>query len=345
MAGTTGSTGLNNAFADTQQVQTTLPSWYDQAQQNVINQAGNSLNQAPAFQNTAAQGAVNTLSGPTNPFTQGQAALGTIASGAANPWLTSSTGQVTPNTSTPLGGLFSAENAQLNQLLPNYTAGMNASGIGSGQFGSLRDMTAVNKAKADAQSTLFAQQMTAALQNQNAGVNAGTGLGTVGSQGITAGLNTGNAQMNAPFIGPGNYANMVNAVNAPATVSQQNQMSPLSMFGALSQIPSAGSNLIDSIFGTPAQGTQGISGYRPATPGLVGSIDRAWNGITGTNNPITGGGGGGLQPIPDYTGSTDWSNPTNDVLNSGGLGQAASTAPTDISNIFSDPTSSSFLGI
>jgi len=325
MPGTTGSTGLNNAFADTQQVQTTLPSWYDQAQQNVISKAGTALGQAPVFENTAAQGAVNTLTGPANPYTQGQNALNTIASGAANPFITGPTGQVTPNTSTPLGGLFSAENAQLNQLLPNYTAGMNASGIGSGQFGSLRDMTAVNKAKADAQANLFAQQMTAALQNQNAGVAAGTGLGALGTGAIKSGLDVGSAQMNAPFIAPGNYANMINAVSAPATVSQQNQMSPLSMFGALSNVPNAGTNLIDSIFGRAPQGTQGVSGYIPGTTGLLGAIKKAAPSIFGetpvAETPVAGtGGDGGLQPIPDYTGPIDFPNPTNDVINSGGLG-------------------------
>ena len=119
MAGTTGSSGLNNLLTDTQQVQTTLPSWYDQAQQNIVNRAGTALGAAPSFQNTVGQNAVNTLQGNNNPFTQGQTALNTIATGAANPWITSSTGQVTPNTATPLGGLFAAENQQLNQLLPN----------------------------------------------------------------------------------------------------------------------------------------------------------------------------------------------------------------------------------
>jgi hypothetical protein len=247
MAGTTGSTGLNNLLTDTQQVQTTLPSWYDQAQQNIVNQASTALGAAPAFQNTAAQGAVNTLTGPTNPFAQGQTALNTIASGAANPWITSPTGQVTPNTATPLGGLFAAENQQLNQLLPNYTAGANAAGIGSGQFGSLRNVTAVDKAKADAQSNLFAQQMTAALQNQNAGVAAGTGLGSLGTGSIKSGLDVGSAQMNAPFTSLGNYANLINAINVPGTVSQQNQMGGVSTLGALSKIPSASGNLLNSV--------------------------------------------------------------------------------------------------
>jgi len=290
MAGTTGSTGLNNLLADTQQVQTTLPSWYDQAQQNIVNRASTALGAAPAFQNTAAQGAVNTLTGPANPFTQGQTALNTIASGAANPWITSPTGQVTPNTATPLGGLFSAENAQLNQLLPNYTAGANAAGIGAGQFGSLRNVTAVDKAKADAQANLFAQQMTAALQNQNAGVAAGTGLGSIGAQGTTAGLNTGAAQMNAPFAPLGNYANLINAINVPGTVSQQNQMSGVSTLGALSKVPSAAGNLLNSV---------GLTGS--SLGGLGNNIMKALG--LGSGNPVAGTGANGGPGLGQMVGS------------------------------------------
>ena len=82
MAGTTGSSGLNNLLESSQQVQTTLPSWYDTAQQNIINMAGQSASVAPQFQNTVGQQAVNTLQGPNNPFAQAQTALNTIASGA-----------------------------------------------------------------------------------------------------------------------------------------------------------------------------------------------------------------------------------------------------------------------
>jgi hypothetical protein len=285
MAGTTGSTGLNNLLTDTQQVQTTLPSWYDQAQQNIVNQASTALGAAPAFQNTAAQGAVNTLTGPANPFTQGQTALNTIASGAANPWITSPTGQVTPNTATPLGGLFSAENAQLNQLLPNYTAGANAAGIGAGQFGSLRNVTAVDKAKADAQSNLFAQQMTAALQNQTAGVAAGTGLGSLGTGSIKSGLDVGSAQMNAPFTSLGNYANLINAINVPGTVSQQNQMGGVSTLGALSKIPSASENLLNSV---------GLGGLGPKIMKALG---------LGSGNPVAGTGANGGPGLGQMVGS------------------------------------------
>ena len=248
MAGTTGSSGLNNMLASTNQVQTTLPSWMDTAQQNVINQANTAVGGAPAFGQTTSQQAVNTLQGPNNPFTQAQGSLNTIASGAANPWIVDqTTGNVTPNTNTALGGLFQAQDQQLNQLLPTLTSGSEAGAIGSGNFGSLRGQTAVDTAKANAQANMLAQQMTAAIQNQQTGASAAGALGNVGAQGTTADLTTGAAQMNAPFQGATNYANLVNSVNAPTTVSQQNQMSPLTMLGSLAQVPSAASGLLGSL--------------------------------------------------------------------------------------------------
>lgn len=248
MAGTTGSSGLNNLLTDTNQTQTTLPSWMDAAQQNVINQASAASSTAPTFGQTTGQQAVNTLQGPNNPFTQGQTTLNQIATGAANPWIVDpTTGNVTPNTNTAMGGLFSAEQNQLNQLLPTQTAGTEAGAIGSGNFGSLRGQTAVDTAKANALATLQAQQMTAALQNQSTGSQAASGLGTLGTQGTTADLTTGAAQMNAPFQNATNYANLINSINAPATVSTQNQMSPLSMLGSLSTVPSAASGLLGSL--------------------------------------------------------------------------------------------------
>lgn len=278
MAGTTGSSGLNNLLESSQQVQTTLPAWYDSAQQNIINQANLGQAGAPQFQNTVGQNAVNTLSGQNNPFTQGQNALNTIASGAANPWIVDqSTGNVTPNVNTPMGGLFSAQQNQLNQLLPTTVAPTLASGIGSGNFGSLRGQTAVDAAKANALATLQAQQMTAALQNQATGATAGSALGNVGSQGITAGLTTGTAQMNAPFQSAVNYSNLVNSLNVPGTVTQQTQESPLQMIGTLSGVPSAANNLLSSL---------GISG---GLSGLGSNISNYLNGLNFGNSGMSSG--------------------------------------------------------
>lgn len=250
---TTGSSGLNNLMSNTAVTQTTLPSWYDTAQQNIVNQAGTAQAAAPSFGQTTAQGAVNTLQGPNNPFQQAQTTLGQISSGAANPWLTDASGNVTPNTNTAMGGLFQAQRDQLNQVLPSVVAPAQAGAIGSGNFGSLRGQTAVDKAKADAFATLTAQQMASALQNQQTGSQAAANLGNVGAQGITAGLTTGTAQMNAPFQGLTNYANLINSINAPTTASQQTQLSPLNMLGTAGSTLSglagsaAGRNILNSL--------------------------------------------------------------------------------------------------
>jgi hypothetical protein len=273
---TTGSSGLNNALSNTAVTQTTLPSWYDTAQQNIINQAGTAQQAAPQFQNTAAQGAVNTLQGAANPFTQAQGTLNTIAQGAANPWITDpTTGAVTPNTSTAMGGLFAAQDQQLNTMLPSLTSGAEGAAIGSGNFGSLRGQTAVDTAKTQALANLQAQQMQSALQNQQTGVGAATGLGSVGAQGITSGLTTGAAQMNAPFQGVTNYANLVNAVNAPTTASQQTQLSPLNMLGS---IGSAGTGLLNSLLPT---GVSGTSGYNP---GVLNQLQSLFPSLFGSNS-------------------------------------------------------------
>ena len=323
MAGTTGSSGLNNLLASTNQVQTTLPSWMDTAQQNVINQAGSAAGSAPGFGQTTSQQAVNTLQGPNNPFTQAQGSLNTIASGAANPWIVDqTTGNVAPNTNTALGGLFQAQDQQLNQLLPTLTAGSEAGAIGSGNFGSLRGQTAVDTAKANAQANMLAQQMTAAIQNQQTGASAAGALGNVGTQGTTADLTTGAAQMNAPFQNATNYANLVNSVNAPTTVSQQNQMSPLTMLGS---VGSAGSGLLNSLL---PSGVPGTSGY---VPGALNQLQSLYHQITGSTSTTTNSGGTA-------------NNISNSVL--------ANATPTDTNNInnivaagLADPSGGSINGI
>lgn len=231
---TTGSTGLNNFLADTYVKETTLPEWYDAAQQGIVQGANKALGAAPAFQQTVGQQAINELQNQNNAFNQAQGALGQIATGAANPWIVGANGQVTPNVNTPMGGLYAAQRQQLDQLLPNAVAPVQGGNIGTGNFGSLRGQTAVDKAKADAFATLAAQQMQSALQNQQTGVQAGTGLGNVGQQELSTLLTAGNTQMNAPFQNIGSYANLINDLSVPGTVKQQNQMSPLSQIGAMS---------------------------------------------------------------------------------------------------------------
>lgn len=328
MAGTTTSSGLNNALSSTNQQQTTLPSWYDAAQQNIVNQAGTSLGQAPNFGQTTAQNAINTLQGGNNPFSQAQTNLNAISSGAVNPFITNpTTGQVTPNTNTALGGLFQAQNQQLDRLLPTTIAPIQANAIGSGNYGSLRGQTAVNTAKTNAFDTLAAQQMQAALQNQQTGATAAGALGNVGAQGITADLTTGAAQMNAPFQGATNYANLINAINAPGTVSVQNQMSPLQTIQQLAGLPGATGNLLGSVFGSSK---------------TAGTLANALSNVPGLSN-LFGGGGNGATAIDTSTGvmgpngsMLSYGSPVTGIGTGGGagLGQVLGND----GNVYNDPT-------
>lgn len=242
--------GLSDALSTKSTQATTLPSWYDTAQQNLTTQA---LAAVPPVGQTAAQGVIDTLApgSQTNPFTTGRELLTSIGSGAANPWITtmSPTGEpiVRGNPNTAMGGLFNAQTDYLNQIMPNITAGPQAANIGTGNFGSLRGLTAVNKAKADAMSDLFQKQNTLALQNQQTGVQAGTGLGTLGNQLTQAGLNTGTFQLEEPTKGLVGQANVINALKPGTTVTTTGTPSVLNQIGALG---SAGQGLITSLFGT-----------------------------------------------------------------------------------------------
>lgn len=294
--------GLNNLISNTAQQTTTLPTWFDTAQQNVVNQAGQAFGAAPSAQNTVGQQAVNALSGPTNAFTQAGGTLQQIASGAANPWITNAqTGQVTPDTSTAMGGLFQAQNQQLQQLMPNVTAQPLAGSIGSGNFGSLRGQTAVNKAMGDAQAQLASQQMQAALQNQATGVNAGSAAGNVAQQNINNLLTTGQYQQAAPFTNVSNYGKVLGGIQAPTTVSNQTQLSPLNQYAGLySMLAGSGGNtgLLSKVFGSSS------------TPGSLASIP----GLSSLGNLFSGmfSGSGGT-PALQY--GTDQA--TQDLVNSG----------------------------
>jgi hypothetical protein len=245
-------TGLSGLISNTGTQTTTLPSWFDTAQQNVVNQATAANAGAPTPQQTVGQQAVNTLSGPTNPFTQAGGTLQSIASGAASPWNVSPEGQVSPNTGTALGGLFQAQNQQLQQLLPTQLAQTQAGNIGSGNFGSLRGQTAMDTAAANAQANLFTQQMQAALQNQATGVQAGAQAGNVAQQDINNLLTTGQYQQSSPYINAANLANVLSTVQPGATVSNTTNLSPLNqVMGLATALGGASSGgLLGTIFGT-----------------------------------------------------------------------------------------------
>ena len=287
--------GLNDYISDTQTSTTTLPSWYDTAQQNIVQQATSGAAQIPQLQNTVAGGAIQNLSGAQNPFFTAQGQLSQIGSGAANPWITDASGNVTPNTSTALGGLFQAQNQQLNQILPTLTAPAQAGAIGSGNFGSLRGQTAVDMARANALADLQSKQMSAALQNQQTGVEAAKGLGTVGTQGTSTMTTLGQAQQASPLTAVADLAQILGAVKAPATVSQTAQLSPLSQMGSLLNAANAGSTGLNTLVGT-------LFPYQKDAAGKV-LLDAAGNPIKQTLGTLAGGLGDLVSKL--WTGSTD----------------------------------------
>jgi hypothetical protein len=280
--------GLSSLISNVGTQQTTLPSWYDTAQQNVVNQATSANAAAPTPQQTVGQQAVNALSGPTNAFTQAGSTLQNIASGAASPWNVDTSGNVTPNTQTALGGLFAAQQNQLNQLLPTITAPTTAQGIGSGQFGSLRSQTATDTAAANALAQLQSAQMQSALQNQATGVQAGSAAGNVAQQNINNLLTTGQYQQAAPYINAANLGNILAGVQPGTTVSNTTQLSPLNQVMGLATALGGTSTggLLGSLFGTPGSGTQGQAGYVAPTTGILGAIGNLFNGSS-TSTPVS----------------------------------------------------------
>ena len=276
--------GLSNLIANTESKTTTLPTWMDQAQQSVVNQATTGAGQVPQLQNTVAGQAINTYGGASNPFAQAQNTLSGIATGAANPWITdATTGAVTPNTNTAMGGLFQAQNQQLQQIMPQYTAPVDAASIGSGNFGGLRGETAYNKAMADAQAQLFTQQNQAALQNQQTGVQAGSAIGNIGAQDI-AGANTlTNLQQTAPLSSAANLAKIIGSIQAPETVTSSKTISPLNQIGALTSALGGGTKSVNSLLNTIKPGTtisSLLSGLFSSQPGTGQMLDNNGNIVT-----------------------------------------------------------------
>lgn len=241
--------GLNSLISDTTQQATTLPSWMSAAQQDVVNRATLGANVAPGtLAQTAAQPVVSQYGqAATNPFLQAQGMLQQIGSGAANPWITDASGRVTPNTATPLGGLFAAQQQQLNQVLPTVTAPTQAAGIGTGGFGGLRAQTAVDTARANALANLQAQQMQEALSAQQYGVQAGQALGNIGQQAVTGSTGLAALQQAAPFATAMNLGKTLSAMPAvPTTETKTVELSPLS------QAIAAGSALQGGVTGLNA---------------------------------------------------------------------------------------------
>ena len=306
--------GLTDLVTQSSDKTTTLPSWYTSAQQDAVNKATSGVNAMPSIGNTVAGTAINTLSGPNNPFTQGQSTLNTIATGAANPWLTDASGNVTPNTNTAMGGLFAAQNQQLQTLLPQYEAPATAGSVASGNFGSLRGQTAADTAVTNAQANLFTNQMQEALQNQQTGVNASTGLGNVGSQGVTSESTLGSLQQADPTRQAAALSSILGNIKVPASENQTNTSSPLDkvnqLIAAYKGLPTQITGPLDTAFGNILTSVGSDLGGILNSVGLGSSTSGIPNmGIPSTDTTNNNYGSVDTS-IPNYTGPTypDYSN-------------------------------------
>jgi hypothetical protein len=293
-----------------------MPAWYDKAQQDVVAGAGIAAGNTPKLADTVAGGAINRLSNTnTNPFNQAQSSLNTIAQGAANPWLKDpTTGAITPNTDTALGGLFDAQNKQLQTLIPQYEAPATGASIAGGNFGSLRGQTAANTAVTNAQADLFSKQMAAALQNQQTGVSAGTGLSDLGQKATATETTLGKAMQADPYTPTANLAKILSTINAPVTTTNTTQLAPINQLGTLTSMfpKTAGAigesvgGILDKVFGSSSDPTKDpfdFSGIYSNTPEANNS--RVDTSGSGGNNPF-----GNYDVDPNMgggTGGVDWS--------------------------------------
>lgn len=198
-----------SVFDSSSTVNTTLPSWFTTAQQNIATQAPTTYGAVTDPSKTVAAGLISDLGSQTaNPFTTAISGLQASQRANANPFL--ETGA--PNTASPLGALFASQNAKLDQLLPQLTSQVGAGGIASGNYGSLRGQTATETARAGALATLNEQQNKAAMDAMQQSIQAGQALGNVGSQYGTTALNTATQEMMGGLPALAKYSDIINAM-------------------------------------------------------------------------------------------------------------------------------------
>jgi hypothetical protein len=149
-----------------------------------------------------------------------------------------------------LGGLFAAQNARLDQILPELTAQVGAGGIGTGNYGSLRGQTATNTARAGALTTLAEQQNKAAMDAMQQSIQAGQALGNVGAQYGTTAMNTANQEMLGGLPALAKYSDIINAMGPTTDKSVETVSSKgdyANFLAGLTAIGGAG-NVLSSAF-------------------------------------------------------------------------------------------------
>ena len=289
--------GLSSLTADTATQTTELPSWYQGAQQQAVDLARQGAAQTPTAENTVGQQAVNLLQGNNNPFTAASSPLQKIANSAATPFVQDAQGQWVPNEQSTQGQLYNAQLNQLNQILPQTDAASTASAIGSGNFGSLRGLTAQQQARGNAFNTLASNQLQNALTSQTQGIQAGTALSNVGAQNIDQALKTGQWQQVSPFGSASAFGKVLGGLgNVGSTQTNTAATSPLKTAGVL------GSLLTDSPLARTAIGA--ALGKDVSNASTSDVLKQIYNGTLGKlTGAIPGGSGGYTPPTPGYGGA------------------------------------------
>jgi hypothetical protein len=257
---------MSNVFDTSKTTNTTLPAWYQTAQSDAATAAKTALGAATPYGSTVlknvtdAFGKKDAQGNAIDPYTQATNNLLNIQKGNASPY----NADGTVNTSSPLGQLFSAQNAQLNQMLPGITGKEGAVGIGGGNFGSLRGQTATQTARGGALTTLAQEQAKALLDAQNQSIQAGSAVGNIQNQYGTEGVNLSNAQLAGGLPAYSKYEDILGAMGptldkkSTETNSQgtyQNVLSALNAVGGLTKAAGLGATDIAKLL----SGSSGIS--------------------------------------------------------------------------------------
>jgi len=286
--------GLSSAVTNKDIVSTTMPSWYEAAQQGAVNKA---MNVAPGQVDPNISSALSNVFAPGSGFTAGQSILEDIGTGIANPWLTSASGEVTPNTNTALGGYIQSQRDYMNQMLPGAVAESTAGRIAGGDFGSSMNRAAEIAARGRVMGEAEQRQLKAILDAQQTGVAAGAGLGNLANALTQGATNAMTFQANLPYAQTENLAKILGNIKTGQTQTTTKELGALNQILGLMQAGSAGikalqggdyvrdsqGNILKDAQGRPVK-TTGLLGQLGVEGGVGGLLKGAYNWATGSSS-------------------------------------------------------------
>ena len=286
--------GLSSLVTNKDIATTTLPSWYESAQQQAIT---NAMNIQPGAVNQNAQQALSGVFGDTGAFKSGQSILENIGTGIANPWLTSASGEVTPNVATPLGGYIQSQRDYAQQMLPDVRAQSTAGRIAGGDFGSSMNRAADIAATGKVMSDMEQRQLKAILDSQQTGVAAGAGLSNLANALAQSGTNVATYQENQPYASSANLAKILQSIQTGKTTTQTKDLGALNQILGLLSFGETGmkalqggdyvrdsqGNILKDAQGKPVK-TTGLLGQLGVTGGVGGLIKGAYDWATGSSS-------------------------------------------------------------